>query len=59
MFSLEGVSEDVVQFKKSCDRLLSALTRDTKLSESERELIAYYCRVIVDHTRSPKDEHLR
>ena len=39
MFSLEGVSEDVAQFTKGCERLLLALTRHAKFSETEKEMI--------------------
>ena len=55
MFSLEGVSEDVAQFRKGCERLLSALARQTKFSETEKDMISYYCREIMIQTQSLQD----
>ena len=55
MFSLEGVSEDVAQFRKGCERLLSALARQNKFSETEKDMISYYCREIMIKTQSLRD----
>jgi hypothetical protein len=56
VFSLEGVSEDVAQFTKGCERLLLALTRHAKFSETDKEMICYYCQEIMTHTQSLRDE---
>jgi len=56
MFSLEGVSEDVAQFVRGCERLLSALTRHAKFCETEKEMILYYCREIMSQTQTLQDE---
>ena len=56
MFSLEGVSEDVAQFTKCCERLLSALTRHAKFSKTEKEMISYYCQEIMTHSQSLRDD---
>jgi hypothetical protein len=55
VFSLEGVGEDVAQFRKGCERLLSALAHQTKFSETEKDMISYYCREIMIQTQSLQD----
>jgi hypothetical protein len=55
VFSLENVSEDVAQYMKGCEYLLSALSRHTKFSESETEIISYYSQEILTHTRSLRE----
>ena len=55
MFSLEGISEDVARYITGCERLLSALTRQTNFSETEKEMISYYSREILTHTQSLRE----
>ncbi len=57
MFSLEGISQDVTQFRKGCECLLSALARHTSFSETEKAMIAYYCEEITAQTKSLRDEY--
>ena len=56
MFSLEGISADVAQFMTGCDRLFAALTRQTKLSETEKVMIAHYCKEVMSQTQDLRDE---
>ena len=56
MFSLEGISADVAQFMTGCDRLFSALTRQSKLSEAEKVMIAHYCKEVMSQTQALRDE---
>ena len=56
MFSLENISEDVAQYMKGCEHLLSALGRHTKFSETETQIISYYSQEILAHTRSLREE---
>lgn len=56
MFSLEGIGQDVAQFMKGCDHLLSALNHQATFSKSEKVLISHYCREIMSQTQSLRDE---
>lgn len=56
VFSLEGISADVAQFMTGCDRLFSAMTRQTKFSETEKVMIAHYCKEIMLQTQALRDE---
>jgi len=56
VFSLENISEDIAQYVKGCEHLLSALRRQTTFSETEKEIISYYCQEILAHTQSMREE---
>jgi hypothetical protein len=53
----DGISEDVTKFIERCECLLSALACQTEFSETEQGMISYYCREIIDHTQSLKNEY--
>jgi hypothetical protein len=56
VFSLQGVSKDVAQFSKGCEHLLSALACRKEFSETERQMISYYCHEIMSKTEHLRDE---
>jgi hypothetical protein len=56
MFSLEGVSEDVAQFTKGCERLLSALAQQNKFSDTERAMISHYWKEVTAQIQALRDE---
>ena len=43
MYTLEGIGEDVAQYMKGCERLLSTLGRHTQFTVAEKDVISYYC----------------
>ena len=57
VFPLEGIGQDVALFRQGCERLLSALARHTRFSETERAMISYYCKEITAQTKSLREEY--
>ena len=41
VYTLEGIGEDVAQYMKGCERLLSALSRHTQFTVIEKDVISY------------------
>ena len=56
MFSLEGVSTEVAAFITASQRLLEALACHSRRSESEKEMISYYCKEIMLQMQLRRDE---
>jgi hypothetical protein len=54
--SLEGISDDVLQFTKGCEILFSVLAQNAKLSDIEKQLIAYYWRELTTQTEILRTE---
>jgi hypothetical protein len=53
---LEGVSTEVAAFITASQRLLAALTCHSRCSESEKEMISYYCKEIMLQMQPRRDE---
>ena len=53
---LRGINDDVTQFTKGCEYLLTALASNTQFSQIERDLISHYCREILAQTQTLRNE---
>ena len=54
--STSPLCNEVQQFSKGCEHLLSALARHTKFSEIEKGVISYYCQEITTQMKSLLEE---
>jgi hypothetical protein len=53
---MEQISNDVAKFTKGCECLLSVLAQHAEFSETEQNLISYYCQQIMVHTQNLRAE---
>jgi len=56
VYSLQGVSQEIVHFMRGCEHLLSALASRRNFSETEKQMIAYYWKEVTSQTQFIRDE---